>query len=200
MIQKKELRRQLFHILFGLIIVILIFFSILNKITFTLLLIAAVVICIVSRRRKIPGIYWFFKTFERDIETIHFPGKGALFFLIGSYIVLMLFPKDIAMASITILTFGDAISHIVGCYGSMKNPLCRKKYLEGFIAGFITSFIFSYPILHNVLEAAIASFVGMVAESIEIGKQDRRVDDNLVMPLAAAVSIWVVRFIVGLVG
>ena len=197
MISKKELKRQLFHALFGLAIVILLFFNILNKISLFVLLILSIIICIVSKKRKIPGIYWFLDKFEREEDILKFPGKGALFYLISSFIVVLLFSKDIAMASILILALGDSVSHVVGKFGSIKHPFTDKKFLEGFIAGVIISFIVSYIILNNALEAGIASFMAMFVEGLEVQFKKNKIDDNLLIPVIAGFVIWVVRFVAG---
>lgn len=197
-ISKKELKRQLFHAIFGVTIVILLFANILNKISLFLLVVAAVVICIVSQKTKIPGIYWFLDKFEREEDLIKSPGKGALYYLISSFIVVLLFPKDIAMASILILALGDSASHVIGRLGSVKHPFTDRKFLEGFIAGVIIAFIASYIILNNALEAGFGSFIAMVIESMDIKFKKKKIDDNLLIPMVAGFIMFVVRFVIGI--
>jgi len=191
---KFELKRQILHLLFGIVIAVLLYFDILTSFRLFMLVLIAFVICITSKRIKIPGIYWCFKNFERPDQYYKFPGKGPLLYLIGAFIVSF-FPKDIAIASIVILALGDSISHMVGRYGSIKHPFSDKKFLEGAIAGGIVSFIVVYFILGSTLEAFLATLFAMIAEGIDIKYKLEKVDDNIVMPIVAAVVIWFVRIV-----
>ena len=194
-IAKKELKRLLLNLGFGVIIVILLYFDLLNKISFSVVIIAAIAVSMVSKRKKIPGIYWFLEKFERETDLIHFPGKSALLYLISSFVVFLLFEKDIAMASILILALGNSISHLVGRFGSMKHPFTDNKFLEGFIAGLILAFIGAYVILNNALEAGLGAFIAMLVEGFEVKFKGKKIDDNLMIPIVAGVVIWIVRLI-----
>ncbi|MFH1642573.1 MAG: hypothetical protein ABIC04_06780 [Nanoarchaeota archaeon] len=194
-ITKKELKRQLFHVIFGILIVALIYLNILNGITLFILLCVSVGLCIISKRTKIPCVFWFLDRFEREEDILVFPGKGALCYLISSFVVVLFFPKDIAMASIIILALGDSVSHVVGMYGSITHPFNNKKFLEGTIAGTIIAFIGSFLILQNPLEAGAASVSAMIVEGINIEFFKRRIDDNILVPVVAAVVIFCIRLI-----
>ena len=98
-------------------------------------------------------------------------------------VVVLLFPKDIAIASILILAFGDSISHVVGKFGSMKHPFTDKKFLEGFVAGSIAAFIASFIVVGRI-EALLGSVIAMSVESLDIKIKKVKVDDNLLMPIA----------------
>ncbi|MFH2028874.1 MAG: hypothetical protein ABIJ08_07060 [Nanoarchaeota archaeon] len=192
-ISRKEIKRQIFHLFLGIFLVILLHYNLLNKISFFIIVTIAVFICFISKKMKIPGVYWFFKNFERDIDIIHFPGRGALLFLTGAFIVVLLFPKDIAMASILILALGDSVSHLVGKFGGIRHPFNDKKFLEGSLAGTIIAFIGAVLILNNSIEAALGAITAMVAEGFNIEFGKKKIDDNLIIPLISAASIWVIR-------
>jgi dolichol kinase len=96
----------------------------------------------------------------------------------------LLFPKFIALTAITVLTFGDAASTIIGLkFGKIK---FKGKTIEGFIAGTIISFIPVYLILGNPFLALIASFIGMLAELI------LPIDDSLTIPLSVGIVLLLI--------
>ena len=133
--------------------------------------------------------------FERKEELRKFPGKGVIFYFIGVYISLLLFSKDIAMASIMVLAFGDSISHIYGLhYGKIKHPLSKTKFLEGTVVGFAAGFVGALFFL-PWREAFFASLVAMIVEAVEIKIGTEQVDDNLIVPFVAGAAVWVVRLI-----
>ena len=207
-----EWNRQLFHIFLGIFLVLLLLYDGLiggilfflfgtidgnnsfNSKNIILILIAVgLVLSYASRKIKIPIIHQLLKKFERKEDLEAFPGKGILFYLIGAYISLLLFSKDIAMASIMVLALGDSISHLFGMhYGKTKHPLSKTKFLEGTIAGFAMGFIGAFVFLpwH---EAFFASLAAMIVEAIEINIGTHQVDDNLIVPFVAGAAVWIVR-------
>ncbi len=192
-INRFEIRRQIFHICLGLIIVILLTNNILNSLILFLILIAGILISILSRKFKIPIIYFFLKIFERKGVLKRFPGKGTISFLVGCLLVLQLFERDIALASIMILTFGDSVSHLFGLhFGRKKHPLNCLKSIEGNIAGGITGFLGAMFFI-SPLPALLASFGAMTAEAIELKMNDKIIDDNIIVPLVAGTIIYLMR-------
>ena len=170
-------------------------FGFIDKNKILILIIAGLILSYLSTKTKIPIIYQLLQKFERKDDIEKFPGKGIIFYFIGIYIVLLLFPKEIAMASIMVLAFGDSASHIYGLhYGKLKNPLSKTKFLEGTIAGFIFGFIGAFVFL-PWFEAVLASLAAMTAEAVEIKIGTQQVDDNLIVPFAAGAAASVIRLI-----
>jgi dolichol kinase len=194
MISQLERRRQFIHMLSGVVLGLLLYLGILNKITAPILFLIGSLICWRCKQNRIPVIYSFLRYFEREKDLEKFPGKGALFFLGGATLVILLFPKDIALASILILAFGDSVSHLVGRYGSIKHPFNSKKYVEGSVAGAVVAFIAAFVILNNPIEAGLAAVLAMFVEGLNIELWEKKVDDNLLVPLVSGVVIWVLRF------
>lgn len=190
-----EFNRQAFHMLLGIIIVLLLRYSFIDNNLILISILAGFILSFLSRKIKIPVIYGFLQKFERKKDLQRFPGKGIIFYLIGIYISLLLFPKEIAMASIMILALGDSVSHLYGLYyGKMRHPLSEKKFLEGTIAGFIAGFLGALIFL-PWLEAFFASLAAMIVEAIEIKIGTEQVDDNLIIPAIAGAVVWVARLI-----
>ena len=192
-INEFELNRQVFHILFGLIIVILLVYGFLSDKIILGLILIGILLSFLSRRVKVPIIYNLLHRFEREKEIRKFPGKGIIFYLAGIYISLVLFPREVAMASIMILALGDSISHLYGLhYGKIKHPLSGTKFLEGTIAGFIAGFIAAFVFL-PWYEAFFASLAAMIVEAVEIKIGTEQVDDNLIVPVVAGAVVWILR-------
>jgi len=189
-----EIKRQIFHIYLGLMLMLLIHRNILNSFYILLIILFGAIISLISTKIDIPVISWFLDNFERPEYRKKFPGKGTIFFFIGVYIVTRLFQKDIALAAIMILTLGDSISHLVGKYfGKTKTKLSGKKLLEGTIAGIIMGFIGAILFV-PYLEAFLASLIAMLFEAVEI-KYLRIIDDNIIVPVVAALVIFLMRLI-----
>jgi len=195
-VKKFELKRQIFHLFLGIAIVMLLRYSLINTKIILFILIIGLVISYLSRKMRIPFFNDMLEIFERKEEITRFPGKGIIFYFIGVYITLLLFPKDIASASIMILALGDSVSHVFGLhFGKIKHILSEKKFLEGTIAGFIAGF-FGAVLFVKPTEAFFASLIAMTVEAIEIKAGAQQVDDNLVVPIVSGGVVWVLRFLI----
>ena len=190
-----ELNRQAFHMLLGILIVLLLRYGFADKNIILILILAGFILSILSTKTKIPVIYALLQKFERKKDMGRLPGKGIIFYFIGVYFSLLLFPKEIAMASIMVLALGDSISHIYGLhYGKIKHPLSNTKFLEGTIAGFVAGF-FGALIFIPLTEALIASLAAMIVEAVEIKIGTEQIDDNLIIPVVAGAVVLIARLI-----
>lgn len=190
--KKFELNRQLFHILLGIVIVALLLYNFIDKEIIFLIVIFGIFISYLSKKIKIPIIFELLQEFERKDDIGKFPGKGVIFYFIGVYIALLLFQKDIAMASILVLAFGDSFSHIYGLHYGKTKLLSKTKFLEGTIAGFIAGFLGAL-VFARWYEALFASLAAMIVEALEIRLGTKQVDDNLIVPFVAGSVIWLTR-------
>lgn len=160
-----EVRRQIFHLLFGLFLIFLIYLDILDSYSILFIIVIGLIISLLSINYKIPLITYMLKRFDREKDIKKFPGKGVLTYMLGTLFALLLFDKNIAMASITILAVGDSFSHIIGRYfGKIKNPFSIKN-IEGTMAAIILSTLATYFFVPLLL-GFLGSLVAMVVESI----------------------------------
>lgn len=188
-----ELNRQLFHIFLGIAIVALLLYDFIDKKIMLAIIIIGLILSYLSKRTRIPIVYELLEKFERTEDLKKFPGKGMIFYFIGAYIALLLFPKEIAMASIMVLALGDSISHLYGLhFGKIKQPFSKTKFVEGTIAGFVTGFLGALVFL-PWFEASLASLAAMIVETIEIKIGTQQVDDNLIVPFIAGAIVWFIR-------
>ncbi|MFH1409623.1 MAG: hypothetical protein ABIH34_06965 [Nanoarchaeota archaeon] len=112
----------MWHLGGGVLLVILLAGDYIGEKHMIILSLVALTISQLSRFTKLPGIYWLLTQMDRKKDLTRFPGKGAVLFVIGATAAVMLFPKDIALASIMILSFGDAFGPLVGQFGKIKHP------------------------------------------------------------------------------
>ena len=177
-----ETRRQIFHALFGILIVLSLYFDILGLTFFAIFFLLAVLLSYIYKKRKIRIIKLFLDKFEREGA---FPGQGMITFILSTLLCLLLFDKNVALASLMILALGDSFTHL-GKFGRIKHPFNEKKYLEGVILGILAGGV-GASFFVNPLTAFLGSFFAMIFESFDIVVFDRRLDDNITVPLVAGV-------------
>tara|TARA_Y100000310_G_C20487438_1_gene717527 strand:+ start:171 stop:767 length:597 start_codon:yes stop_codon:yes gene_type:complete len=198
MLTNKEIGRQIIHILAALLAVVLIYYNILSSLSIFLLIVIGILASFLVKRIRLPFFSWFLDNFERENMKKKFPGKGLIFFFIGVLLVLKLFDKDIALASIMILGLGDSVSHLFGArFGKIRNIFNGdgRKLLEGTLAGTVTGFLGAVFFV-SVPLAFFASLAAMVAEVIKIDFNEHTLDDNLVVPLIAGTVMFLLRYYV----
>ena len=195
MLTKKELLRKSLHIVIGIILLFAYYFELIRPLTIFFFLIVGILASLLCKRTYLPFFTPFLNLFEREHIRKTFPGKGMIFFFVGTLLVMQLFPKDIALASIAILTFGDSISHIIGeKYGEIKNIFNgkSKKLFEGTLAGIFAGFLAALFFVAWE-EAFLASLCAMIAEVIQIDLNQNTLDDNIIVPLVAGTTIYLLR-------
>ena len=128
MITKLELKRQTMHIFLGIIFIILLYFNILNEFYVFLILCLSFLFSNILKNHKIPIISFFLNHCERKKDMHEMPLKGTIYGLIGILVSIVIFPKNIALASIAILTLGDAIGPLIGHFGRIKHPFNNSKF------------------------------------------------------------------------
>lgn len=186
---KLELRRQIAHLITGIITIALLKFNLLNIHLLVGLLVLGMTLSIIIKKYPIPFIYPALKYFERPKDMKIFPGKGPLFFVLGSIVSLLLFPERTAFAAIAIMAVGDSITTIIGLYfGKIKYPYNKAKHVEGTMMAIIFSTLAAYSFV-DFPKAFMASTAAMIFESFTIKFIDRSLDDNLFIPIIAGLVI-----------
>ncbi|MEM2604973.1 MAG: hypothetical protein QXI41_00195 [Candidatus Pacearchaeota archaeon] len=191
---EKSIIRHSLHMLFGAIIMItlIVVSRPLSLIMLFLLFLIAVLLSLLSLKIKIPLLNEILKKLGKK-EEAKFPGKGFVFFLAGCLLTAKLFPSDIALASIAVLTFGDPTASIARKVLTKKFYKKHKDFagLLGCIVAFFVASIFV-----SIVYAAIAAIVGMLVEALRIKIGEDEADDNLFVPIATGTSLYVLRFLI----
>lgn len=189
--EKLERRRQIFHLFFGTLIVLLYNLKVLNISVLFVIFLIGLIISFTSVKHKIPGITWFLKKFEREEDFKKSPGKGPLMYLTGVLVTLLLFEEKIALAAIMILAVGDSVSHMVGKYFG-KYKFRNSKHMEGTIAGIFFASI-TASVFINYQLAFIGSTIAMLTETVELKIGKTVIDDNLAIPIIAGLAIYLAQ-------
>ncbi len=189
-----EIKRQPFHILLGLLFIALIYYDLLNPLLLLIVIVLTLAGSFFVKKTKPKTIYKLLQLIEREKALKELPGKGFIAYLIGALLVITLFEKDIAMASIIILALGDSFSRLIGPFGRIKHPFNNTKFLEGVIAGIIAASL-GAMLLVRPSEAIIASFFAMALEGFNLKLFKFKIDDNITIPLIAGIVIWVMRIL-----
>lgn len=189
-----EIKRQPFHILLGLLLIALIYYDLLNPMILLIIIIISIILSFLIKKTKPRVIYKLLQFVEREDALEKIPGKGLIAYLIGTLLVILLFDKDIALASIMILALGDSFSRLIGPFGRIRHPFNNTKFLEGVIAGIVAASL-GAMLFVRPFEAIIASFVAMLLEGIDLRVFRFKVDDNMAIPLIAGVVIWLMRIL-----
>ncbi|MFH1506372.1 MAG: hypothetical protein ABIE94_05300 [archaeon] len=192
--EPKEIIRQSFHMIIGIVVLLLLYFDFIGSEWLLIIFIAGLAVSLLLRGSKHSAIVKFIEKYERPIHR-KLPGKGPIFFFLGAWLVVRFFPKDIALAAIAILAFGDALSTMISLSnGRTKHPLCKNKLLEGSLAGTAVGFLVAM-IFVVWWQALIAAFIAMIIEAIEIKIYAFQIDDNLSVPVIAAAVIFLLQMI-----
>lgn len=187
---KLEIRRQLIHILYGPAIVLLYQYNLINISILFGMVVGGSAMSLMIKRKRMSPVRWVLSHFERDHHLESFPGRGILFFTIGALLCLILFTKEIAFAGILILSFGDAVSNLVGQrWGKIKTKLNPDKYIEGTLVGILVSIPIAYYFVPNILAAIAASSIAMFLEMPNIRIFSFEIDDNLLIPIGASFTL-----------
>lgn len=182
-----ELRRKAFHVILGIAIILMAIFIAQAKWILFYCSVIGMLISIASIYMKIPLISFFLDKFERPRYRKKFPGKGVLFFIAGSLLVLKLFPQNIALASIAVLTFSDPFFS----FEKRSYKFFKAKNLTGLFLGILFSTV-AASVFIPVLWALFAAVSAAIAESITIFLEGDNVDDNIVIPIIAGTLLYLI--------
>ncbi len=184
-----ELRRKLAHALTGAVILILLRFNIINALILSIILVMGGVLSLIIRKYPLPIIYQLLCFFERPKDIKTFPGRGSFFLVLGSFLAVILYAKNVALAAIAIMTVGDALTTIIGMYfGKTKNPLNHNKHFEGTVVAIIFSTLAAMFFV-DFSHAFIGATIGMLVEFFMLRYFSRYLDDNLLIPLVAGFAM-----------
>lgn len=177
----REDKRQIFHILTGLMVIAVL--SYLGRGMAMGMVFFTIVIGLFIMNAKLLGkknfltkiVAWFEKNFERVDAPL--PGWGSACYATGILIVItILTDQSRIMAIIVLLALGDGFSTLIGRRGNIKIPYNSKKTLEGSVAFAIAAL----PAYYFIGPLAIPLVIlGAIVETLPI------IDDNLMIPIAA---------------
>lgn len=187
---RQELFRKAIHLFTNSLIPLAYLFLNIPRIWMAILLgIASVIFITIDFGRTRNG--WlsniFAELFNGMLRSHELEGKltGASYVLIGSFISVAIFPKEIAVLVLLFTAIGDTVAALYGRqFGKLK---IWNKTLEGSIAGLITCIIITlfFPEIPNVVKFS-GAFAAMFIELLPIN-----IDDNLRIPLFSGFVMYI---------
>lgn len=181
----QELRRKSIHLL-GLIFPILYVFTTQQTAIIGVGCLLAFVLGIELLKARFPAFRaMFMRIFSSMLRSQEQKGglTGATYYLIGSFLCVLLFDKTLAIVCLCFLTLGDLFAALIGKqWGRIK--LFSRKSLEGSLACFIVCTAVALLIgLHPVV-AIGGALVATLIELLPTG-----VDDNITIPLISGLAM-----------
>lgn len=136
--------------------------------------------CLRLGGRQVPLFHKLIKKLSRSNEKNHFI-TPPVFLALGIILVLLIFPKNIAYGSITIVAIGDPLAAYAG--GKLGRRHIGRKSLEGFAIGTFAAFALTLFLVPPSI-GAIGSIVGMIVELTGV------LDDNLTIPVSSGTAMY----------
>ncbi len=178
----REIKRHIFHIVFGTILGLLFYFGIMNKMQFVILLALSGVLFLIYKYYKLPILHQIMMALEREHNMHKFPGIGAFYYMLGCTIAVWLYSPDIATASIFIVAWGDGVAGLLRAYSTKRIKTWSSTIFA--IAVSIIAAQFFVTLIH----AIIASVITMIVERFDI-----KLDDNLYIPILSGAILTFLR-------
>ena len=182
-----EISRKIYH--YSLMIVpIFYLYFIKNKWDIIIILIFLVILSVIFeifRKNKFKALNNIFSFIMRKNE-INGHITGSTWSITASLVVIIIFPKDIAIASIIFLAVGDATAALVGIrYPYLK---FKNKSISGSFSGFISIVFFLFLLGFDIANPIfiIGAFVAMIIEILPIP-----VNDNFSIPIFSGFFMYI---------
>ena len=154
----------------------------------------SLIICVVSilyflselsrmNRKNMPIISAITRNAASPTERYEF-AAAPLYFAMGIFLTLLLFPAPVNGAAIAIFTLGDSTASLFGGLISKKPlPFNKGKTVEGSLTGFFFAFMAGIFFVSPAL-ALIGAAVAMAIESLPLP-----VNDNILIPLGTGLTL-----------
>ncbi|AXR76409.1 diacylglycerol/polyprenol kinase family protein [Natrarchaeobaculum sulfurireducens] len=128
--------------------------------------------------------WWIYEKLTREYEADQFAGYG--YYMVSMTIVVLLFQPAIALPAMLMLALGDPIS------GALSDDTLRRVKRPPVLAATAgVMLVLALPFLPPAAAVA-AALGGTVADGIKVTYGEFVLDDNLTIPIYAAVAAWLV--------
>ncbi|MCU4925904.1 dolichol kinase [Halobacteria archaeon AArc-dxtr1] len=128
--------------------------------------------------------WWIYEKLTREYEADQFAGYG--YYMLSMTAVVLVFPPEIALPAMLMLAIGDPVSGAVS-----DDTLRRVKGAKVLVTMFVVSAMLAAPFLAEYPQAVVAAALGAtLADGVTVRIGDYIVDDNLTIPIYAAVLAW----------
>lgn len=181
----RELRRKSIHLL-GLVFPILYVFTTRHTAIIAVGSLLAIALGVELLKAFLPAFRVIFvRVFSPMLRSQERRGglTGATYYLIGSFLCVLLFDKTLAIVCLCFLTLGDLFAALVGKqWGRIK--LFARKSLEGSLACFIVCTAIALLMGFHPIVAIAGALVATLIELLPTG-----VNDNVTIPLISGLAM-----------
>lgn len=192
---KLELRRQILHLIVGLILAFAVYFEIFGVRSLIAIMAFGIILSFAALKINIPFVSQSLDYFERDKDRFILPGRGVILLFLGATLVLFLFPLKIAFVAILITAVGDAVGPVAGTYlGRLPLPWNKSKHYEGLLFAIVITTLAVWYVM-PFYPAFFVCSITMVMESVSMKFLGKAIDDNIVVPLTAGAALSIVSFL-----
>lgn len=186
----KELLRKSIHL--TSIIIVLVYVHLGKQTVLNMLIAYLVFILLIEHLRlshgaRIPFLDFLYRKKERACIG------GHVFFVLGSIVAIGVYSKEVAIASVLMVTLGDMVASLVGITLGKTHIKGTNKSLEGSTAEFITDLVIGNVLLQNFHVAFVMATVAALTETWFSG-----IDDNLSIPVFAGFSAELMLFVISI--
>ncbi|HET9869612.1 MAG TPA: hypothetical protein VFR02_03820 [bacterium] len=111
--------------------------------------------------------------------------NGATFLCFAFFLVILLFPKNVAVTAMLFLSLGDTAAELGGLYFGRLRIFRRSA--EGTLSFFLVAFVIAWALLGDWRVAFLGAAAGALIELFSF-----EVDDNLTVPIGSACAVWLI--------
>lgn len=183
--RERELKRQIFHMGFGLCYAAAFFFGLID-VPLSIAMLIGLIIASAFLQRKRTFVDDVLLLLERKEHLFDFPLQGPIFFLFGVTLTIAFFDVYAATGGIIILAVTDSLGTLYGKYmGRLKIPWNKDKHMEGPLLGGLAAGLMCCAFF-PILPAFLAAYLGAFMDTFSWRFGSLVVDDNLIIPLVGA--------------
>lgn len=182
-----ELLRKGIHLTSLIIVLVYIYLgkqAVLNMLVVYLLIILLIEHFRLNHNIKVPVLDFLYRQKERSCLG------GHVFFTLGAIVAIGVYRKEVAIASVLMVTLGDLAASLIGVTHGRTHIKGTHKSLEGSTAEFLMDLVIGSVLLHNFPVAFVMAAVATLAETLMLG-----IDDNLSIPVFAGFSAELILFL-----
>ena len=139
-----------------------------------------------------PVSSWYHRTFDAMLRTHELSGNkmylnGATNIVMAALLLVLLFPKIIAVTAFSMVAVSDTLAAIIG--KTVGKHRFGQKSMEGSAAFFLSSMLIiaCVPGL-NPMAGIIMAVTATITEAFVVHIGEFRIDDNLAIPLVSATA------------
>jgi len=183
---RSEVRRRLVHVA-GALVPMAYVAGLVDWRTFQLVYLAAFVGAgVLEFLRLVVGLdWWVFRELTREYESSNL--AGYFLFVLGSAVAVFLFPRQVAVPALLMLSIVDPVSGLLA-----DNEFREPKRPAVLVVAFALSAFIALPFLWPSLVAILlGAATTTVADGMTPVVRGHAIDDNLTIPIGAGAAMWV---------